>query len=232
MKTKLKWADSNISSRKDQLCQASGKNDLYNLKDKDLMKPVVTHLKVKPGKSILKQTGLIDNFTGVFKRPNTGNVKNTDMSLGVPINNNNTNINTYNTNNTLINSKNYSSNYEAPSRIVKEEPLLRQNNFLSNNNNNTGSTRSFTSDQKDKNNNNDFSNTKIIITPVQSIVNNNINNIYIQSPNNENIDIKKLTQLYNNDGGSGGNTNKVRNILLYKSLYNLYHCFNNFSILI
>lgn len=199
VKIKLKWADGNQNNRRDLLCQFSTKTDLLNLKEKDLNKPVVTHLKSKPQKSILKSTCIIDNFTGVFKRPNTGNVKNNDTAMGEnPIGNNN---------NPLVNSKNYNSNFEP--QKLKEQPT-RQNNFLSiNKNNNTGTTRSFTSEPKNDPKNSEF--TKIIITPVQSIVNNNINNIYIQSPNSNDIDIKKLTQLYNNNENNTNNLcdNKV-----------------------
>ncbi len=201
-KTKLKWADNGMNNRRDMLLQCSGKNDLYNLKEKDLNKPVVSHLKSRPHKSIIKHTGIIDNFTGVFKRPNTGNVKNTDTSLGGG-------------SNTLSNSKNYSSNMNMDNQRVREEPI-RQNNFMNNKGPSTNHSRPYTSEQKDQKVNNAFA--KIIITPVQSITTNNTyNNIIIQSPNND-LDVKKISQLYhlpsNNDNSNDHMRNKVKRIRL------------------
>lgn len=209
VKTKLKWSD-NGSNRKDVLCSFSCRTDLLTLKEKDLMKPIVTHIKQKPTKSILKATGILDNLSGIFKRPNTGNVKNTDTSMGY---NNPQKIN--------MTSEKYESTTppKYSSKISSDEPLKnsvnnndnnnpassyggRSNNFTNNKN---ASTRSFTSDQKDKNN--EF--TKIIITPVQKIVTTNINNYYIHTPNEDGY-TDKMKYYNSNDAGSGTNNSYIQ----------------------
>jgi len=173
-----------------------------NVSNNSIMNNYVNNKNI--GSSILnKPLGQINNYsslnqTGV-SNPNSGLISNSNSG-----NNNNNNNNKENSNfNSRLNNNNM--NNTNPGTVP------RQNYFSNNNQNNSNSNnaqqRSYSVDQKNENsnnrnnqsNNNYASNsnqgemTKIIITPnIHSIYNHNINNYYIQSAND--INLEKLRE--------------------------------------
>jgi hypothetical protein len=236
---KILWSDNNLQ-RKDLLCSTNLNKELIYQKE---IKPIVSHKKMKPTKSILKTKS---SFGGSHAPVNNEQKKATSSSSVYSLNasthnlNNsisaskstniypvsirdNTNLlNTYsNSNVNVFGSKadmasnanyglhsgvNYSNNLnleQTRGNYNKEnDGRLHRIGSPDFNTPNLNSTqhRSFSVDQKiDRSTVNQRGNnaevTKIIIAPnVQSITNTNINNIYIQNPNN--LDLEKLTGRY------------------------------------
>lgn len=139
--------------------------------------------------------------------------------------NSSNNQNTYNSrlsNNTNNNKENNNSN-----SIMDQAGGMRQNYFMSNNNsgtNNMTNQRSYSLDQKNDNNNryghannsiganNPEETTKIIITPnIQSIYNHNINNYYIQSSNDLNLEKLGIVNNFSTNGNKNNSNNNLYN---------------------
>ncbi len=176
---KVNWNDIN-SGKKDALIQTTFHVDLFIQKE---LKPVLTHKKLRPSKSIIKGRS---NSLDVRRSNNmmTGNIA---QQKGNYISNQNY-------------TPMYNNNDVADKGVNNNN---RVNNFAQNNHINPP-PRSFSVEQKADNRKNNLMNnfqdkdttTNIqIITPnVNSIINNNYNNIYIQSPTE--MDFKKLNQIY------------------------------------
>lgn len=184
---KVNWNDLN-TGKKDGLVQTAYHVDLFIQKD---VKPVTSHKKLRPSRSIIKGRSV---SVDVRMSNNLNQTNNAQQLPG------------------YINSKNLLQQYGGNNEQNPDKTQNRLNNFMGTNNNVNPPPRSFSLDQKGdvrKNNllNNyqekDLSTNIQIITPnVNSIINNNYNNIYIQSPTD--MDFKKLNHIYSPD-----NQNKI-----------------------
>jgi hypothetical protein len=176
---KVNWNDIN-TGKKDALIYAPYHVDLFIQKD---IKPVSTHKKLRPSRSILKGRSI---------------------SVDVRRSNNLTPNNMPQQKSNYITNQNFNQLYGSnEGNQEKSNPNNRLNNFVGNNHINPP-PRSFSLDQKGDNRKpnlgNNFqekettTNIQIITPNVNSIINNNYNNIYIQSPTD--MDFKKLNQIY------------------------------------
>lgn len=196
---KVNWNDNNMG-KKDALISVNYNIDLFFQKD---VKPVTTHKKLRPNKPIIKGRS---NSADVRKSNNLN-----PQQMNSYINQNNQGIK-FNNNNSILEDKNLKNN---TNNINNNNNNSRINNFVQNNANNQPPPRSISLDQKGDNrkqiNNNypdkDFTKIQIITPNINSIINNNINNIYIQSPTD--MDIKKWNQIYNSDPHNKMNTNST-----------------------
>jgi len=187
---KLKWTDNGSDNRRDLLCSCNLAKDLLNLKE---IKPV-EHKKGKT-KSILKGSGgsikSISNSTTTLnevKRPLNSSRQNlndliperkssfTSQTNNFPITHQQRPNSVDNRDKDIENiaKGEYNSNYNV---VVNEQNLSSNFNNVSNSNNinklNERGSDLYSQNQP----------SKIVISPnIQSIINNNINNFYIQSP--------------------------------------------------
>ena len=192
---KVNWNDVN-TGKKEGLIYSPFHIDLFIQKE---VKPVTSHKKLRPSKPIIKgRSSSVD-----VRRSNNLNNNNLIQQKTNYTNNNNNNNNNFNP---------MYANNDINTDKTTTNSSNRINNFISNNHVNPP-PRSFSLDQKgDSRKNNLLTNfqekelaTNIqIITPnVNSIINNNYNNIYIQSPSE--MDFKKLNQIYSPEGQSKQN---------------------------
>jgi hypothetical protein len=181
---KLQWADNNNYARKDLLCTLSLNKDLMVQKD---IKPVISHKKLKPNKSILKRSNSVDvmrkhtpsgmeNFVNNYINKN----KEKDNSFSNTITNNYTNMpKTPDENKSRI--MNSMNRFESEKVIQKEERIK------------TPPSRSYSVDTREQKK---AEVTNIIIAPnMKSLISNNIKNIYI----NNDVSDKSPTRLSNYD---------------------------------
>lgn len=171
---KVNWTDSN-TGKKEALIATNFKVDLYFQKD---VKGVTSHKKLRPSKSIIKG------------RSNSVDVRRSNIIGNQQMNNYNNNQNVKMISNMMDTSDD------------KTAPNNRANNFVQSNNNSSLPPRSFSLDQKVDNSKGlmnfqpekNSANIQIITPNVNSIINNNYNNIFIQSPTD--MDFKKLNHMY------------------------------------
>ena len=193
---KVNWTDNNTGKR-EALVSTTFHVDLYFQKD---IKQVISHKKLRPSKSIIKG------------RSNSVDVRRSNLMNNQQLNNNNNQ--NYNNNQGFK----QMNNINDLSSDDKKPLGSKVNNYIQGKNNPNLPTRSFSLEPKGDNSKglinfqpdkNVSGNIQIITPNVNSIINNNYNNIYIQSPTD--MDFKKLNNIYSPDDQMNIKSNMLMN---------------------